>query len=71
MSQPRHMSAVESVTNVAVGYVLALGTQAVVFPLFGFHVKPSEHMAIAAIFTVISLLRSYVLRRAFNWWGRT
>lgn len=69
MNQPRHMSAVESVTNVSVGYLLALVTQALVFPLFGFDAAVHEHMAIALVFTVISLLRSYALRRAFNWIG--
>lgn len=68
--QPRHMSAVEAVTQVVVGYWLALVTQAVVFPLFGFSASRTDHMAIAGIFTVISLIRSYALRRAFNWWGR-
>jgi hypothetical protein len=71
MSQPRHMSAVESITNIAVGYWLALMTQAYLFPVFGFYASHSEHMAIAAVFTVISLLRSYTLRRAFNWIGRS
>jgi hypothetical protein len=71
MSQPRHMSAVESIANVSVGYGIALVTQAVVFPLFGFDAGVEQHMAIALIFTVISLLRSYTLRRAFNWIGRS
>ena len=70
MSQSRHMSAVESVTNVSVGYGLALVTQAIVFPMFGIVASASEHMAIALIFTVVSLIRSYALRRAFNWIGR-
>ena len=65
--QPRHMSAVESVTNVTAGYLLALVTQAIVFPWFGIDVTASDHMAIAAVFTVISLVRSYAVRRAFNW----
>jgi hypothetical protein len=69
--QPRHMSAVESVTNVLVGYLLALVTQAYLFPVFGLYASHSEHMAIAAVFTVISLLRSFALRRAFNWIGRS
>jgi hypothetical protein len=35
MSQSRHMSLIEAVTNVVVGYVLAVATQIVVFPWFG------------------------------------
>jgi hypothetical protein len=71
MSQPRTWSAVESVTNVLFGYLLALVTQAYLFPVFGLYARHGEHMAIAAVFTVISLLRSYTLRRAFNWIGRS
>lgn len=66
MSQSRTMSAVESVANVAVGYGIAVATQAAVFPLFGIHATAADHLAIGAIFTVVSLARSYLLRRVFN-----
>jgi hypothetical protein len=60
------MSAVESVTNVAVGFGLAVATQALVFPLFGIHATMQQHLAIGALFTVVSVIRSYVLRRLFE-----
>jgi hypothetical protein len=60
------MSAIESVTNVAIGYGIAVATQAAVFPLFGIHATATDHLAIGAIFTVVSLVRSYALRRWFN-----
>lgn len=66
MSQPRILSAVEAVANVAVGYGLAVATQVAVFPLFGLHVPLSDNLAIGAVFTVVSLVRSYALRRLFN-----
>jgi hypothetical protein len=66
MIQSRCMSLVEAVTNVAVGYALALATQIVVFPWFGLHPSLSENLAIGAIFVSISLLRSYTLRRLFE-----
>lgn len=69
MSQTRTHSMLESVTNVAVGYGIAVCTQAVVFPLFGVHVAATDHLMIAALFTVVSLVRSYVLRRIFNRWA--
>lgn len=68
MKQSRLMSLVESITNVAVGYVLALVTQVVVFPLFGITASLSEHLAIGAAFTGVSILRSYALRRLFEAW---
>lgn len=66
MSQTRLLSAVESVANVAVGYGVALLSQILVFPMFDIHVPLSTNLAIGAWFTVISLVRSYVLRRWFN-----
>jgi hypothetical protein len=66
MTQSRTMSAVESVANVAIGYGVAVATQAAVFPLFGIHASAADHFAIGAIFTLVSLARSYLLRRFFN-----
>lgn len=66
MSQTRKGSAIEAVANVAVGYGVAVAAQAAIFPLFGFHADTSQHMAIAALFTIVSLVRSYALRRLFN-----
>ena len=66
MTQSRRLSLVEASTNVAVGYVLAVITQIVVFPWFGIHPSLGENLAIGSIFTGISLLRSYALRRLFE-----
>lgn len=60
------MSAVEAVANVAIGYVVAVAANAVVLPLFGLHPTAFDSFAIGALFTAISLARSYVLRRLFN-----
>ena len=65
MTQSRRMSLVEAVTNTTVGYALAVGTQLVVFPFYGLDAALREHLAIGAAFVVVSLVRSYVLRRAF------
>jgi hypothetical protein len=68
MKQSRFMSLVESITNIAVGYVLAIATQVIVFPLFGIKASLCEHLAIGAAFTGISIVRSYMLRRLFEAW---
>lgn len=65
--QSKKMSLAESLINVAIGYEVALLTQVLVFPLFGIDLPISDGMAIAAIFTAVSIARSYVLRRLFNW----
>ena len=64
--QSRWMSMVESVTNVLVGYIVAVTTQYFVFPLFGLHATVSQNLMIGLIFTGVSLVRSYLLRRAFE-----
>jgi hypothetical protein len=62
------MSLIEAVTNVIVGYGLAVITQIVVFPWFGLDVSIGDNLAIGAVFVGISLLRSYALRRLFEGW---
>lgn len=69
MRQSRRMSFVEAVTNVVVGYALAVAAQIVVFPWFGLHLHLGENLMIGAVFVGISLLRSYALRRIFQRWG--
>lgn len=65
MKQSRFMSLVEAVTNVVVGYGLAVATQIIVFPWFGLEADLGEHMAIGMAFVGVSLARSYLLRRLF------
>ena len=67
-AQSRRMSMVEAICNVVVGYVLAVATQIVVFPLFGLHPSLGDNLALGLAFTAISLLRNYALRRLFERW---
>ena len=60
------MSLTESFANVAIGYGIAVAAQVAVFPLFGIHIGQGDDLALGAVFTVISLVRSYVLRRVFE-----
>jgi hypothetical protein len=60
------MSLAEALANVAVGYGIAVLTQMAVFPLFGFYATLLQNMALGLLFTVISLVRSYCLRRLFE-----
>ncbi len=66
MKQSKRMSFLESLINVAVGYGVAVTAQIAVFPLFGLEVSLSDNLVIGAIFTGISILRSYTLRRIFE-----
>lgn len=66
MSQPRTFSAIETVANTALGYAINVGVQIIAFPYFNIHLTTGHQAGLGAIFTVVSLLRSYVLRRLFN-----
>lgn len=65
--QTRLASFIESCLNVLIGFGVALLSQLLVFPLFGIHIPLSQNLAIGLIFTVISIIRSYWVRRLFNY----
>jgi uncharacterized membrane protein YccF (DUF307 family) len=60
------MSLVEAMTNIVAGYGLAVLTQSIVFPLFGIWMSIGHNLLIGAIFTSVSIVRSYSLRRFFE-----
>lgn len=66
--QSRRQSLIEAITNVVVGFALAVIIQIVVFSWFGLQVPLRDNLAIGAIFVIISLVRSYALRRLFERW---
>ncbi|RPJ50328.1 MAG: hypothetical protein EHJ95_07340 [Methanobacteriota archaeon] len=66
MSQSRAGSLSEAVTNVAVGYALAVTANLLILPLFGYPVRLHEAASMGAAFTVVSLARSYGIRRWYE-----
>ncbi len=66
MQKKKH-SFMETCLGTTIGYFVAICTQMVVFPIFNIETSHSENITIAAIFTVISLIRGYFVRRLFNW----
>jgi hypothetical protein len=66
MEQSKLGSFIESCMNIAIGYGIALLSQLTIFPLYGIHISLSTNLWIGLWFTVISLVRSYVIRRWFN-----
>lgn len=69
MSQSKKASLAETLTNVAVGYGVSLASQVTIFPMFGIHIPLHDNIAIGLWFTAVSIVRSYVLRRAYNHFG--
>ena len=66
MMQSRRMSLIEALSNVAIGYGVAVLTQIAVFPLFDLQVSLSDNLLIGALFTLVSVARSYAVRRMFE-----
>jgi hypothetical protein len=66
MMQSRRMSLIEALSNVAIGYGVAVLAQIAVFPLFGLQVSLSDNLLIGALFTLVSVARSYAVRRMFE-----
>jgi hypothetical protein len=60
------MSLAEAIANVAIGYGIAVLTQMIVFPLFGLRLSISDNLVIGAVFTLVSIVRSYAVRRMFE-----
>lgn len=66
MSQSRTGSLIESLVNIAIGYCINFLANFAIFPLFGWHLSLRDNLAMGAIYTVISIARSYCIRRWFN-----
>ncbi|WP_420868162.1 DUF7220 family protein [Collimonas pratensis] len=66
MSQSRRGSLVESVSNVFIGYGINFALNLALFPLFGWHISLHQNFVLGTIYTVVSLVRSYVIRRFFS-----
>jgi hypothetical protein len=65
--QSKRNSAFEAATNVAIGYLVSVLANVLILPVFGYNVTIGDSFAIGLAFTAVSLVRSYLLRRAFNW----
>ena len=57
---------VEAFLNTLTGYIISVVAQVLIFPHYGVHLGLGENMQIVAIFTFISIVRSYFWRRFFN-----
>ena len=60
------MSLLEAVTNVVVGYGIAVVTQILIFPVFGLHTTLAQNLKMGATFSGVSIARSFALRRLFE-----
>ena len=64
--QSKRESLVETLTNVSIGWFISFIANMLVLPLFGYNINLTDGVLISIIFTVISIIRGYVVRRWFN-----
>lgn len=65
--QTKLSSLVEATVGTAIGFLAAVLTQQfVINPLWGLHLSFFDNLGITVIFTVMSIVRQYVMRRYFN-----
>lgn len=72
--QTKWQSLVESSVQTAVAFGLSTLVQPFILHTEGCHIGYDASMRIAVIFTAISFVRSYTIRRLFNWalhWRKT
>lgn len=66
MTQSRLESLIETVINTCLGFIINYCANLVILPLFGFHITPGANFLMGLLYTVISVARSYAVRRWFN-----
>lgn len=66
MSQTRTGSFIEALINIGIGFGINYAANLLIFPLFNMHISLTDNLLMGAIYTVISVARSYAIRRWFN-----
>ena len=64
--QTKRQSAIESLTSTTIGIIIGIVLNLTILPIFGYPVSVVDSLWISVIFTVISIIRSYIIRRWFN-----
>ena len=64
--QTKRQSAIESLTSTTIGIIIGIVLNLTILPIFGYPVSLSDSLWISVIFTAISVIRSYIIRRWFN-----
>lgn len=66
MRQTKLGSFYEACINVAIGFGINFAANLVILPLFGFNITLADNFYIGLLYTVVSVARSYVVRRWFD-----
>ena len=66
MNQTRLGSLIEVLFNIAIGFAINWVANLFILPLYGFQITGGQAFSMGLLFTVISVVRSYIIRRWFN-----
>lgn len=69
--QSKKHSLYEIAINIVIGFSINLAIQAALLPIYGAHVSLMTNFNMGLIFTVVAVIRSYYLRRLFNYLTHT
>ena len=64
--QTKKQSFIESLTSTTIGIIIGIVLNLTILPIFGYPVSLSDSLWISVIFTIVSIIRSYIIRRWFN-----
>ncbi len=64
--QSKKQSFIESLTSTTIGIIIGIVLNLTILPIFGYPVSLSDSLWISVIFTIVSIIRSYIIRRWFN-----
>ncbi len=64
--QSKKDSLIESLTSTTIGWLISFIANMLVLPLFGYNINLTDGLLISIMFTIISVVRGYVIRRVFN-----
>lgn len=63
MNQTRLGSLIEAWINVAIGFTINFVANLLILPMIGFNISIGQNLFIGILYTLISVARSYVVRR--------
>lgn len=66
MNQTKLGSLIEALINVVIGFSINYCANLLIFPLFGMHISAANNFLMGLLYTLISVVRSYLIRRFFN-----
>ena len=64
--QSKKESFIETLTSVFVGWLIGVILNLTILPLFDYNITVIDSLWVSLIFTVVSVIRGYIIRRWFN-----